>query len=313
MNGYWYYEISRNRPRSLKTKDKSEASKLFGAIKKRYLAGKIKELDPDNKISISEFKTVFLSRHTDIADDTKAAYNLAFRLLEDSLGGSIILSRVGGMIDKFKADCRARRCKKVTVNTYLRHTKAIMGKAVKWGYLEKLPEIESFKIGKRHPRVLTINDIDLLLCHAFHCHYEMYRVIKFGLWTGCRRAEIHGLQWQNIRGNLCTVIGKGNKERTIPLLPEVIEALGPRKDIGPVFWQPHIDEYSKAFKRLCRDCEIDSHFHILRHTAATQMLASGVSIESVQKLLGHTDISTTQIYAQVLQEKLTTEMQKMRY
>jgi len=312
-NGWWYYQITRNRPKSLKTKDKSEAAQLYRAIKKRYLAGKIKELDPDKSISISEFKTVFLSRHTEIADDTKSAYELAFRLFCDSVGGSTMLSRAGLQIDKFKADCLARGCKKVSINTYLRHTKAILGKAVKWGYLEKRPEIELYRIGRRHPQILSSDEIQLLLLHSSKCQPEMHRIILFALWTGCRRSEIHGLRWEKIKKNSCTVLGKGNKERTIPLLPQGVEALGPRKDIGPVFWQPHIDEYSKAYKRLCCDCEIDSHFHILRHTAATQMLLSGISLESVQKLLGHTDISTTQIYAQVLQEKLTEEMQKFSY
>ena len=63
-----------------------------------------------------------------------------------------------------------------------------------------------------------------------------------------------------------------------------------------------------------RDCEIQGMtFHKTRHTAATQMLLKGISLESVQKLLGHTDISTTQIYAQVLQEKLKEEMKNFRY
>ena len=313
-NGFWYYEIRRGRKKSLKTKTKTEATALFKTIKRNYLRGKIKELDPDKKTSISEFKAVFQSRHTDLSDDTIAAYDLAFRLLSDSLGGSTMLSRVNNQLDKFKADCLARGCKKVTVNTYLTHIKAILNKAVKWGYLERKPDIETYRIGKHHPRILTKAEIDLLLTHSKACHPEMYRIIKFALWTGCRRAEIHGLLWQRVSDGSCSVIGKGDKERTIPLMYGALEALGPRKDIGPVFWQPHIDQYSKSFKSLARDCEIEGvTFHKMRHTAATQMLKSGVSLESVQKLLGHTDISTTQIYAQVLQEKLQEEMQNFSY
>jgi site-specific recombinase XerD len=56
----------------------------------------------------------------------------------------------------------------------------------------------------------------------------------------------------------------------------------------------------------------DLHLHNLRHTAATDMLASGMGIEYVQEVLGHADISTTQIYTKILQKNLRREMQKIR-
>jgi site-specific recombinase XerD len=62
---------------------------------------------------------------------------------------------------------------------------------------------------------------------------------------------------------------------------------------------------TKKFKRLARDCDLGGyHFHHLRHTAATLMLASGIELHYVQEILGHTDIKTTQIYAKVLRLKL---------
>ena len=58
--------------------------------------------------------------------------------------------------------------------------------------------------------------------------------------------------------------------------------------VGYVFYHPHIDKYSKDFKSIARDCGIeDISLHKLRHTAATQMLASGISLEYVQEILGH--------------------------
>ena len=72
-------------------------------------------------------------------------------------------------------------------------------------------------------------------------------------------------------------------------------------------------KYTKEFKKIARACGIeDLNLHNLRHTAATDMLASGMGIEYVQEVLGHADISTTQIYTKILQKNLRREMQKMR-
>ena len=113
---------------------------------------------------------------------------------------------------------------------------------------------------------------------------------------------------------MCRLIGKGDKERTIPLLPEALNVIGNRKDIGYVFihWND-LSKYTKAFKKIARACGVeDVHLHRLRHTAGTQMLKSGIPLEVVQKMLGHEDISTTQIYAKVVQDLLKKQMQKLK-
>ena len=111
------------------------------------------------------------------------------------------------------------------------------------------------------------------------------------------------------------IIGKGDKERTIPLLPKAIEAMGPVKDVGYVFihWND-LSKYTKAFKRIARAVGIeDVHFHHLRHTAATQMIESGIELAFIQEMLGHSAISTTQIYTKIVQKTLKERMKKMRY
>lgn len=111
------------------------------------------------------------------------------------------------------------------------------------------------------------------------------------------------------------LIGKGDKERTVPLLPGAIEARGEKKDIGPVFvhWR-NLARYTKTFKRIARACGIeDIHFHHLRHTAATRMIESGVELSFVKGMLGHSSVTTTEIYTAIVQKKLAEEMKKLRY
>jgi integrase len=198
---------------------------------------------------------------------------------------------------------------------YLRHIRAILNKAYDWGYIQKKVPVKAYKLGRRHPRVLSRKEKIKIYSYSRNNNYEMYRIIKFALWTGARREEIFNLTWQDIHGNMARLIGKGDKERTIPLLPAAIRAMGALKDVGYVFWHPgDMDKITKEFKKIARACDIeDIHLHNLRHTAATDMLSSGIRIEYVQEMLGHEDISTTMIYTKILQKDLKKEMEKMRF
>jgi integrase len=197
----------------------------------------------------------------------------------------------------------------------LRHLRGILNKAFEWGAIEQKIPVKMYRIPKRHPRILTEDERNAILGYAKEHNFEVYRVVLFALWTGCRREEIANLKWQDIQGNVARIIGKGDKERTIPLLPKALEAMGPIKDIGYVFihWND-LARYTKAFKRIARACGIeDVHFHHLRHTAATQMIDSGIGLSYVQKMLGHSAVSTTQIYTAIIQKTLQREMEKLKY
>jgi len=315
-NGIYYVWIKRNQAKSLRTRNKAEAQQLFNALKKSELKKRIAFLDNEKRTTLKEFKKVFFLRHTDIEDDTIRAYDLGFKLLSDSIGENTLLSRINeSKIDKFKKDCIIRGCKKVSINSYLRSVRVILNKAFRWKLLDKKVEFEFFKIGERLPKIIEAEDRKAILSYAKKNDYEMYRVILFALWTGCRRAEIARLQWQDVQGDTCRIIGKGDKERVIPLLPKAQEAMGAKKDIGHVFihWVD-LNKYSKKFKVIARACNIKKrHLHNLRHTAGTAMLESGIPIEIVQEMLGHSDLSTTRIYARIRQEKLKKEMKKLSY
>ena len=216
---------------------------------------------------------------------------------------------------KFKADCRARGCRKTSINTYLRHIRGFLNKAHDWGYINGAPKIDLYRLGKRHPRVLTEKERKAILKAAKNSNYELYRIIQFALWTGARRAEIASLTWQNVQGNKAALTGKGGKERTIPLLPAAKKAMGRKKDIGHVFIHYNdLSKYTKEFKAIAREAGIeDVHFHNLRHTAATKMIESGIELAFVQEMLGHSSVTTTQIYAIVVQKTLQEKMKKLKY
>ncbi len=121
--------------------------------------------------------------------------------------------------------------------------------------------------------------------------------------TGLRREEVASLTLQSLdRPNcLLTVIGKGNKERRVPfsngvarLLEEWISRRGPED--GPLFWLTGAGVRT-VFRKIQVELGLEHfHPHQLRHQAATMMVRSNVDLESVRRILGHTDISTTSRY-----------------
>lgn len=239
------------------------------------------------------------------------------KLLSESIGGDDIIVRNinSRKIDLFKSSCLIRKLSPVSINTYLRHIRAAMNTAYEWQYLERPLKIKQIKIGYRRPIVLS-HDERLKLLRYLRCtDFELYRIVVFALWTGMRREEIIKITWQNKKNNMLRVIGKGDKERNVPLLPMALHAMGRKKDIGPVFVQWHKDTLSKKFKAAAIACELPDNitFHKLRHSAATQMLTSGIPIEVVQKILGHVDMRTTQIYAHVMDDLVENELKKLMY
>tara|TARA_X000000950_G_scaffold285047_1_gene389683 strand:- start:1072 stop:1968 length:897 start_codon:yes stop_codon:yes gene_type:complete len=142
--------------------------------------------------------------------------------------------------------------------------------------------------------------------------------------TGMRISELISLNMHNVdltRGSV-QVIGKGGKERLIPLtndainmirkyLTEAREKLSKGKDHNNIFVSTHGKQISrhsfwhriKAYLKKV-DVKKEVHPHTLRHAFATHMLNNGADLRSVQLLLGHSDLATTQIYTHVAQAEV---------
>jgi site-specific recombinase XerD len=137
-----------------------------------------------------------------------------------------------------------------------------------------------------------------------------------------RLSELVGINLNNIRGNVLTVIGKGDKERSIPLNNACIRALEAYKKVRPanavkdrnaLFLSERRQRISKEsvqkiVKKYIKAAGLDPErysTHKLRHTAATLMYKYGnVDIRSLQELLGHESIATTQIYTHLDSKQL---------
>ncbi len=183
-------------------------------------------------------------------------------------------------------------------------------------------ELESPKIMKRLPRYLNVNESKQLLSTVNGPFMERdYAIITLFLNCGLRLSELVGINLNNIKNNMLTVIGKGDKERSIPLNKACLQAIdeymkvrpAAGKDKNALFISKRKQRISKELvqkivKKYIKEADLDPQrysTHKLRHTAATLMYKYGhVDIRTLQQLLGHESISTTEIYTHLDREQL---------
>lgn len=189
--------------------------------------------------------------------------------------------------------------------------------------------IDSPRAGRRLPKYLTVAEVDSLLAAAEGDTPEKRRLLSLLhllYATGLRASELVSLPYPALReqDRFLIVRGKGNKERLVPVNQTSKQALERYLEVRDVFCPD--GEHSKwlypsrggqgfltrqrlgqLLKSLAIEAGIDPAKvspHVLRHAFASHLLANGADLRSLQKMLGHSDISTTQIYTHVLQERL---------
>ena len=218
-----------------------------------------------------------------------------------------------------------------TVAHYLTVINSFYTFLVNDGVIKENPcsNIESPKLPKKLPNYLTEDEIDKLLDIRLETMYD-YRnkaMLELLYATGLRISELVNLKITDIDLHNCfvRVFGKGKKERIVPI-----------SDVAIKYLNIYISEYRNEilgntisdylfisnaktnisrqafFKILKKECKlkgIDKEVspHVLRHSFATHLLKHGADLRIIQELLGHEDISTTQIYAHLVNEKLKSD------
>lgn len=191
--------------------------------------------------------------------------------------------------------------------------------------------IERPKASRSLPRVLSVNQVEKILSAIDSSSLVGKRdsaLFELIYSCGLRISEACGLLMENLHLNeqLILVHGKGDKERIVPFgetarrkleeyLFESRPVLVGSKIVPEVFVNYRGEAISrkgvwKKFKELNILAGIDAKVHTLRHSFATHLLAGGADLRSVQELLGHSDLATTQIYTHVDDKELSSYHQK---
>ncbi len=275
----------------------------------------------------------------DAATNTQLAYARDLRAFADWLDSeaqSHFASATQDQIERYLIWCDAQGLAKSTRARRLSAIKQLFRFAFEEGWREDNPAIRIAGPGrdKRLPKTLTHAEVDALLDAARQSPKDGIRntcLMELLYATGMRVTELVSLPVSAARGDprMLLVRGKGDKERMVPLSPPARDALQDwlalrdhAEDAALKNGTPRsrflFASRSKAghltrqsFFKLIKDFAVAGGVspakvtpHTLRHAFATHLLEGGADLRSIQTLLGHADVATTEIYTHVLDERL---------
>lgn len=222
------------------------------------------------------------------------------------------------------------RNKKSTIARKLSAVRMFSRYLVKQGVIEKNPAESILTPKQEHPvpNYLSVDDVFRLLdsIPINSLKSERDRAIFETIYScGLRVSEAAGLKVGDVdfQAELVRVLGKGNKERVVPIGRKALEAIRAYRsrleiekgiaamEDGPLFLNKFLKRLSprsmaRALDRIVDECclRVPVSPHMLRHTFATHMLDAGADLRVVQELLGHQSLSTTQKYTHVSIDRL---------
>ncbi|PQJ09615.1 hypothetical protein CJD36_016890 [Flavipsychrobacter stenotrophus] len=162
--------------------------------------------------------------------------------------------------------------------------------------------------------VLTTEEIRRLY-DTFCGNDNVRRAFLFALTTGLRWVDIKQLLWKNIQSKSVSIIQSKTQSRvTIPLNNDALCLLGEKGNSESlIFKLPSHTGALKIIRNWTRDAGIEKHitFHCARHSYGTEMIAQGIDISIASKLLGHTNISTSQRYVRISDSLKQQAIQKL--
>lgn len=191
--------------------------------------------------------------------------------------------------------------------------------------------IERPKLKKALPKTLSVTDVDKLLDIELKTPFDYRNKAMLELMYGCglRVSELVALEINDIDMTNCLIriVGKGNKEREIPIgeysiyylmeYLKVREKLLKKKSCTKLFLNNHGNGmtrqgFFKNLKVILKEKELSEAVspHTLRHSFATHLINRGADLRSIQEMLGHADISTTKIYTRISDEKVLDDYDK---
>jgi site-specific recombinase XerD len=323
-NGYYYLvyeEDGRRKWKSTGTRLRTEAFRALTDFKS-LLKSRFKTP------LLSEFRRDFIAfAELNHAKTTRDLFAFSLSILQRLCGDLPLNSYNLRHIDIYKAQ-RVCVVSPVSVNVEMRALRSAFGYAVRWELLEKNPlsGVSLLRVPARVPAYFTAADFEKLL--SVINQGWLKDIVLLSVMTGLRRGEVVNLRWKEVdleRGVLLvqsheSFRTKDGRMRIIPLTDEaralLLAKLG-GEGSALVFTRNgekiSEDYLTKIFRIAVSNAELDGrlHFHSLRHTFASWLVQNGAALYEVQVLLGHSNITVTQVYSHLKPEQLHNAVKRL--
>ena len=327
-NGFYYvfYDTPSGKRTciSSKTKYKVEAN--------RFLSNFKEEIKKRNErkfisLSLSQFTSEFLIYSQTIhTPKTTVAYRQALNFLQKYFDNVRISEITNAQIVKYFEN-RVKTSSIYQARKDLICFNSCFNHAVKQKLLIENPckVIKRFKIPEKQPLFFSKIDFEMLL--RVIDNQDIKDLVQFAVNTGLRQMELLTLHWNQINFKDKTLIldnrnyqTKSKRIRSVPLNIKAFQILTERerdkvKEIIFTFNGKTVNPFflMKQFKKYVIEAKLNPalSFHSLRHTFASWLIQRGISIYSVSKLLGHSNIKVTEIYSHLRSEDLMSSVSKL--
>ncbi len=340
----FYDEKGTRRQRASKQPTQAEARKLLLQIEARIARGETAFAKPPPKAQpVRELIERFLIEYSRPNIKNIARYRVfaraALRRAVPHIGSRSADAITGTDIAKVR-DTLAASHSPASVRTTLSHLGSLFSWAQREGLVEQNP-CRGVERPTAEPTIdyLTRDEVAALLSHAREHAPDLHPLIATAVYTGLRKGELFGLRWRDVdvAARRLTVArsydgtpksGKPRHLRLPTLLTPILADWAqrcPKTSEGLVFpgrlrngtWGLLRDTASlRGLPRLLQaaGCRVHAHpWHALRHTFASHFIMQGGNILTLQKILGHSDVKVTLVYAHLAPDFLADEMDRIRY
>lgn len=248
----------------------------------------------------------------------------AIRIIEDYAGKKVTLDQIDktfcqGYIDYLLNEYRpnGKLLMHTTAHNYYRVVNGALNAAVREDLMKVNPFTRISSSDKIHKpeskrEYMTIDEVRSLIATPMS-NETVKSAYLFSCFCGLRISDIKELRWKDVfcdgkQYRLQVIMQKTKAPIYLPLSPEALRWMPERDDKTAdekVFDLPSVSRINELLKPWAADAGISKHFsfHTARHTFATMMLTLGADLYTTSKLLGHTDVRMTQVYAKIINRK----------
>jgi len=312
------------------------------ALHKASIKKFVEDEDQEKSLTLTEMASKILElRKDEVSEDTQYRNEYAMKIFIKVVGANLPVAELKdshiAQFKKSRLELKKQEHEskqkpvdenqiKRGINKDLVNIKAVFNAAAQKGIIleSQVPNFEFYRVEQiRLPQTLDEQEIQAIASQLEGDALLAFWIIRY---TGARRGEVahrsaeddHGLKWIHIdfENSRIRLSGKG-KEKYVPMHPRLSEKLQARRnELGEAYNPEDLvirfrrDTLSAYFREAIEKAGIKKRgaVHILRHTAATALLDAGANLREVQEFLGHSRVTTTEIYTHISKEKLKSKV-----